>query len=219
MSVAASLMVVDPAGMFSLRSRMLESIADGRRTMPDNEKPDVHQKALSLNLDDTIFGSFAEIGAGQEVARWFLLVGAASGTVAKTISAYDKEVSDQIYGAGTRYVSKPRLQAMLESEWEQDGGGGVRGQLQVDHGLEDPETGADRPLSVVLVRLRDAEGGEDGVPRELLDDTAVRGDAVGDAFEEAVDPAPHDLRVGAGDERRGPDEVDEEHRCELAFHH
>jgi hypothetical protein len=87
--------------------------------MPENEKFDAHQKALSLNLDATIFGSFAEIGAGQEVARWFLRVGGASGTVAKTISAYDKEVSDQLYGAGTRYVSKPRLQAMLESEWEQ----------------------------------------------------------------------------------------------------
>jgi hypothetical protein len=87
--------------------------------MPEDEKVDCHQKALSLNLDSTIFGSFAEIGAGQEVARWFLLVGAASGTVAKTISAYDKEVSDQIYGAGTRYVSKPRVQAMLESEWAQ----------------------------------------------------------------------------------------------------
>ncbi len=87
--------------------------------MAENEKYDTHQKALSLNLDGTIFGSFAEIGAGQEVARWFLRVGAASGTVAKTISAYDKEVSDQLYGAGTRYVSMPRLQAMLESEWEQ----------------------------------------------------------------------------------------------------
>ena len=87
--------------------------------MPENEKFDARQKALSLNLDGTIFGSFAEIGAGQEVARWFLLVGGASGTVAKTISAYDKEVSDQIYGAGTRYVSRPRLQAMLESEWDQ----------------------------------------------------------------------------------------------------
>ena len=87
--------------------------------MPENEKFDTHQKALSLNLDSTIFGSFAEIGAGQEVARWFLRVGGASGTVAKTISAYDKEVSDQLYGAGTRYVSRPRLQAMLEREWEQ----------------------------------------------------------------------------------------------------
>ncbi len=81
------------------------------------ERIDTHQKALSINLDPKIFGSFAEIGAGQEVARWFLQVGAASGTVAKTISAYDKEVSDDLYGAGTRYVSKPRLQSMLEHEW------------------------------------------------------------------------------------------------------
>ena len=87
--------------------------------MAEPEKLDTHRKALSINLDSKTFGSFAEIGAGQEVARWFLRVGGASGTVAKTISAYDKEVSDQIYGAGTRYVSKPRLQAMLESEWKQ----------------------------------------------------------------------------------------------------
>jgi len=87
--------------------------------MPDAEPLDTHQKALSINLDARIFGSFAEIGAGQEVARWFLQVGAASGTVAKTISAYDKEVSDDLYGRGTRYVSKPRLQSMLEHEWEQ----------------------------------------------------------------------------------------------------
>ena len=98
-------------------------------TMPENEKFDARQKALSLNLDGTIFGSFAEIGAGQEVARWFLRVGGASGTVAKTISAYDKEVSDQIYGAGTRYVSRPRLQAMLESEWDQ-----LLAQLQATRG-------------------------------------------------------------------------------------
>ena len=87
--------------------------------MPNHEKRDTHRKALSINLDPTIFGSFAEIGAGQEVARWFLRVGGASGTVAKTISAYDKEVSDRIYGTGTRYVSKPRLEAMLEIEWGQ----------------------------------------------------------------------------------------------------
>src|SRR6516165_2317899 len=87
--------------------------------MAENEKFDVHHKALSLNLDATTFGSFAEIGAGQEVARWFLRVGAASGTVAKTISAYDKEVSDDLYGGGTRYVSKPRLKAMLDGEWKQ----------------------------------------------------------------------------------------------------
>ena len=87
--------------------------------MPTDEKVGTHQKALTINLDAAVFGSFAEIGAGQEVARWFLTVGAASGTVAKTISAYDKEVSDDLYGRGTRYVSKQRLEAMMESEWKQ----------------------------------------------------------------------------------------------------
>ncbi len=78
---------------------------------------DAHQKTLAINLDQTIFGSFAEIGAGQEVARWFLRVGGASGTVAKTVSAYDKEVSDDLYGAASQYVSMQRLQAMLDREW------------------------------------------------------------------------------------------------------
>ena len=87
--------------------------------MPSTEKLGTHQKALILNLDASAFGSFAEIGAGQEVARWFLVVGGASGTVAKTISAYDKEVSDNLYGSGSRYVSRPRLEAMLENEWAQ----------------------------------------------------------------------------------------------------
>ncbi|HET9378421.1 MAG TPA: hypothetical protein VFO40_25860 [Chthoniobacterales bacterium] len=87
--------------------------------MLNTEKLDTHHKALTLNLDPTTFGSFAEIGAGQEVARWFLIVGAASGTVAKTISAYDKEVSDDLYGSGSRYVSMQRLEAMLEKEWDQ----------------------------------------------------------------------------------------------------
>jgi len=82
------------------------------------EPLDTHAKALALNLDPSIFGSFAEIGAGQETARWFLRVGAASGTVAKTICAYDKAVSDDLYGAGSRYVAKDRLQAMLATEWE-----------------------------------------------------------------------------------------------------
>jgi hypothetical protein len=84
----------------------------------DDAVADTHQKALEVNLDATSFGSFAEIGAGQEVARWFLRVGAASGTVAKTVSAYDKEVSDDLYGSGTRYVSRPRLEAMLDCEWK-----------------------------------------------------------------------------------------------------
>jgi hypothetical protein len=87
--------------------------------MPSAEKIDTHQKALILNLDPSTFGSFAEIGAGQEVARWFLIVGGASGTVAKTISAYDKDVSDDLYGSGSRYVSRQRVEAMLESEWAQ----------------------------------------------------------------------------------------------------
>lgn len=87
--------------------------------MPAGEKLDTHHKALTLNLDPSTFGSFAEIGAGQEVARWFLVVGGASGTVAKTISAYDKEVSDDLYGSGSRYVSRERLEAMLDNEWAQ----------------------------------------------------------------------------------------------------
>jgi hypothetical protein len=87
--------------------------------MASTEKLNTHQKALYINLDPTSFGSFAEIGAGQEVARWFLVVGGASGTVAKSISAYDKEVSDDLYGSGARYVSKERLEAMLDSEWNQ----------------------------------------------------------------------------------------------------
>lgn len=95
------------------------------------EKHDTYQKALSLNLDAKIFGSFAEIGAGQEVSRWFLRVGGASGTVAKTISAYDKAVSDQLYGIGTRYVSKARLEAMLNGEWEQ-----LLRQLQASRGAD-----------------------------------------------------------------------------------
>jgi hypothetical protein len=87
--------------------------------MPSIEKLDTHHKALTLNLDASAFGSFAEIGAGQEVSHWFFVVGGASATVAKTISAYDKEVSDDLYGSGSRYVSRQRLEAMLDKEWAQ----------------------------------------------------------------------------------------------------
>jgi len=87
--------------------------------MASTEKLDTHQKALRINLDPATFGSFAEIGAGQEVARWFLVVGGASGTLGKSISAYDKEVSDDLYGSGSRYVSRERLEAMVDSEWAQ----------------------------------------------------------------------------------------------------
>jgi hypothetical protein len=78
---------------------------------------ETRQKALLVNLNATPYGSFAEIGAGQEVARWFFRVGGAAGTVAKTISAYDMAVSDALYGSGERYVSRQRLEAMLEREF------------------------------------------------------------------------------------------------------
>src|ERR1700734_2499211 len=95
------------------------------------EKLSTHQKALNVNLDPATFGSFAEIGAGQEVVRWFLVVGGASGTVAKSISAYDKEVSDSLYGTGSRYVSRERLETMLETEWSQ-----LLGQLEKTRGAD-----------------------------------------------------------------------------------
>jgi hypothetical protein len=78
---------------------------------------DTHQKALKINLDPRWYGTLAEIGAGQEVVRWFFRVGAAAGTVAKSISAYDMMVSDAIYGSSDRYVSRVRLQAMLDYEF------------------------------------------------------------------------------------------------------
>ena len=81
-------------------------------------KLDTNQKALQINLDASKYGTFAEIGAGQEVARCFFRVGGAAGTVAKTISAYDMAVSDAIYGPSDRYVSRQRLQAMLDYEFD-----------------------------------------------------------------------------------------------------
>lgn len=76
-----------------------------------------HQKALQVNLDLSKYGTFAEIGAGQEVARWFFRVGGAAGTIAKTISAYDMTISDAIYGHADRYVSRQRLETMLDHEY------------------------------------------------------------------------------------------------------
>lgn len=80
---------------------------------------ETEQKALEINLDDSIYGTFAEIGAGQEVARYFFQVGAAAGTIAKTMSAYDKVYSDQIYGreASGRYVCESRVYKMLDHEY------------------------------------------------------------------------------------------------------
>ena len=80
-------------------------------------KTDTRDKALQINLDAKRYGTFAEIGAGQEVARWFFHVGGAAGTVAKTISAYDMATSDAIYGPSERYVSRKRLESMLDYEF------------------------------------------------------------------------------------------------------
>jgi hypothetical protein len=80
-------------------------------------RQETHQKAVQINLDHSKYGTFAEIGAGQEVVRWFFHVGGAAGTIAKSMSAYDMTVSDAIYGATPRYVSRQRLQTMLEYEY------------------------------------------------------------------------------------------------------
>jgi hypothetical protein len=75
------------------------------------------EKALAVNLDPRRYGTFAEIGAGQEVVRWFFRAGGAAGTIAKSISAYDMTVSDAIYGPCRRYVCRERLERMLEYEY------------------------------------------------------------------------------------------------------
>ncbi len=85
---------------------------------PGAHESDTHQKALRINLDRRWYGTIAEIGAGQEVVRWFFRVGGAAGTIAKSISAYDMAVSDAVYGKADRYVSAGRLQGMLDKEFE-----------------------------------------------------------------------------------------------------
>ena len=88
--------------------------------LPRREVTDTHHKALAINLDGRRYGTFAEIGAGQEVARWFFRVGGAAGTIAKSMSAYDMAVSDAIYGHTERYVSRDRLRSMLDYEHEKN---------------------------------------------------------------------------------------------------
>jgi hypothetical protein len=94
--------------------------AGGRMTelIVGAQQSDTHQKALRINLDPRWYGTIAEIGAGQEVVRWFFRVGGAAGTVAKSISAYDMAVSDAVYGKADRYVSAGRLQGMLDKEFQ-----------------------------------------------------------------------------------------------------
>src|SRR4051812_27391875 len=86
------------------------------RTLSADEPLDTHQKALAVNLDPRRYGAFAEIGAGQEVVRWFFRAGGAAGTISKSISAYDMKVSDAIYGPCARYVCRERLESMLDHE-------------------------------------------------------------------------------------------------------
>ena len=83
----------------------------------DTRHHDTHSKALRINIDKRRYGTFAEIGAGQEVVRWFFQVGGAAGTIAKSMSAYDMTVSDAIYGEVDRYVSRQRLESMLDHEY------------------------------------------------------------------------------------------------------
>jgi hypothetical protein len=85
--------------------------------MEERKKLTTQEKALQINLAKAIYGSFAEIGAGQEVAANFFKVGGASGTIAKTISAYDMKFSDAIYGHCDRYVCEDRLIGMLDKEY------------------------------------------------------------------------------------------------------
>ena len=84
--------------------------------------PDVRsaqQKALEINLNGEKHGTFAEIGAGQEVARWFFHAGKASSTVARSTSAYDMAISDSLYGPTEHYVSRARMRSMLDREFDQ----------------------------------------------------------------------------------------------------
>lgn len=80
-------------------------------------RQNTYEKALELNLDAAVYGTFAEIGAGQETANWFFRTSGTAGTVAKSISAYDMTVSDAIYGKCARYVSRQRLGQMLDHEY------------------------------------------------------------------------------------------------------
>ena len=86
--------------------------------MIDERRLTTEEKALKINLTSDIYGCFAEIGAGQEVAANFFKAGGSSGTIAYTQSAYDMKVSDSMYGEASRYVCEERLLTMLGTEYE-----------------------------------------------------------------------------------------------------
>src|ERR1700751_4925359 len=89
-----------------------------RDPMQSSEIATTNRKALAINLDEPKYGTFAEIGAGQEAAGYFFQAGGAAGTVAKSLSAYDMKFSDAFYGKAARYVSRERLIMMLNKEYQ-----------------------------------------------------------------------------------------------------
>lgn len=134
--------------------------------MSDAADP-IAQRALAINIDRQIYGTFAEIGAGQEVARWFFSVGGAAGTVAKSMSAYDMKVSDAIYGKAPRYVSRERVEEMLEHEFsllrerlEESRGSGTRFFAFADTAAAKAHSGGNDWHAWMGIRFQDKPGGE-----------------------------------------------------------
>ncbi len=110
---------------------------------------DTREEALDINLDAGRYGTFAEIGAGQEVVCWFFGVGSAAGTVTKSMSAYDMSVSYEIYGDAKRYDSRERLEAMLEHEHQLN-----RERLDKERGASERPAASDVGLPPSNSRLR-----------------------------------------------------------------
>src|SRR5213080_4878532 len=118
----AKMAVLPPVGSTALFGRANSAVekpikADILEIVKAEMDVGTNKKAFQINLDAKRYGTFAEIGAGQEVARRFFFVGGASGTIAKTMSAYDMTFSDAIYGPTDRYVSRIRLGTMLVHEY------------------------------------------------------------------------------------------------------
>ena len=127
----------------------------------------IAQRALAINIDRQIYGTFAEIGAGQEVARCFFSVGGAAGTVAKSMSAYDMQVSDAIYGKASRYVSRERLEKMLDHEYtllqerlRESRGGSTRFFAFADTAAAKAHAGGSDWHAWMGMRFQDHPGGE-----------------------------------------------------------